>query len=217
MRQNPTCLTAALLLAILTAAGCSKDQVVMQTGLPGARAAASLALAGERGDYLDVVMASGGLRYRFFLPNDDACRALFADELAVTYAHTGPFGRLQAGETTCDPIGILSLAEWRDRRSRPITRSPVPRSRAELRERVYVDEELALIRGRYLLAGAIGFTGGGDAIAVVPNVAECRSLPVPGTATMEFRPAGKQAYSLINSGQLCPILGFVKPPAHPAP
>jgi hypothetical protein len=210
-------LAGGLLLAVLAAAGCSKDQLVMQSGLPGARASASLAFAGERGDYLDVVMESGGLRYRFFLPNDDACRALFADEQAVTYAHTGPFGRLQSGETTCDPIGILSLAEWRDRRSRPMTRSPIPRSRVELRERVYVDEELALIRGRYPLAGAIGFAGAGDAIAVVPNVAECEHLPVPGTATMEFRPAGKQAYSLINAKQLCPILGFVKPPATPAP
>jgi hypothetical protein len=82
---------------------------------------------------------------------------------------------------------------------------------------VYLDEEVAFIRGRFLLASEIGFSGGGDAIAVIPNSPECQGLTVPGVASMEFRPAGKRAYSLINGGQLCPVIGFARPPPTPAP
>jgi len=217
MTRRPGRFAVGIALAAFASVGCSTDQIVMQTGLPGARAGASLELISERGDYLDVMMASGGFRYRFFLPGDDACRSLFAGGQALTYANVGPLGRLQAGETACDPIGILSLREWRNRRPRRRTPSVIPRSPAELREWVYVDEDLSLIRGRFLLASEIGFAGGGDSIAVIPNITECRSLAVPGTVSMEFRQAGKQAYTLINGRQLCPVLGFVKPPPTPAP
>jgi hypothetical protein len=91
----------------------------------------------------------------------------------------------------------------------------IPRSRAELRERVYVDEEIALVRGRFLLAGKIGFVGGADSIAVISNAPECEDLEVPGTASMEFRHVGKQPYTLVNSGRLCPVIGFVKVPPNP--
>jgi hypothetical protein len=186
----------------------------MQTGLPGARAAASLTPATERGDYLDVTMESGGFRYRFFLPANDACRAVVAGD-AVSYANVGPFGRLQAGDAVCDPIGILSLAAWRDRGPRPRSQSVIPRSRAGLVARVYADEDLSLVRGRFQLAAAIGFAGGADSIAVLPNLEACRSLEVPGSASMEFRQVGRQPYSLINRNERCPIIGFVQVPPNP--
>jgi len=207
-------LLAGLIFAAGLALGCTADQAVMQTGLPGARAGASLTPATQRGDYLDVTLASGGFRYRFFLPANDACRAVAASE-AVTYANVGPFGRLQAGDTACDPIGILSLAAWRDRGPRPRTQSVIPRSRAALQERVYADDNLTLIRGRFLLASAIGFAGGADSIAVLPNAAECQGIVVPGSASMEFRQIGNQPFSLINGNQRCPVIGFVQVPPNP--
>jgi hypothetical protein len=213
MRRIPI----ASLLVAAVALGCTTDQLIIRSGLPGASAAATLEFVAERGDMLDVVMRSGGFRYRFLLPDDAACRSLFTNEQAVTYANTGSLGTLQAGEATCDPVGILSLPEWRDRRPRSRNTSVIPRSQAQLRERVYLDEEVAFIRGRFLLASEIGFSGGGDAIAVIPNSPECQGLTVPGVASMEFRPAGKRAYSLINGGQLCPVIGFARPPPTPAP
>ena len=107
--------------------------------------------------------------------------------------------------------------EWRNRHPRSRGPSIIPRSQAQLRERVYVDEEVAFIRGRFLLASEIGFGGGGDAIAVIPNTPECAGLTVPGVASMEFRPAGKRVYSLINGDRLCPVIGFARPAATPAP
>jgi len=203
------------LWAASLAAGCASDQVVVQTGLPGARARASLSLLAERGDYLDVVMESGGRRYRFFLPNDAACVALFESEKAISYANAGPFGQLSTDQTRCDPVGILSLAEWRDRGPRRQNAAVIPRSRAELREVVYADEELTLVRGRYLLAREIGFMGGADCIVAIPNVEECRGIPEARQASMEFRPAGRDAYTLINGTARCPVLGFIQPPPNP--
>jgi len=196
-------------------AGCSKDRVVMQTGLPGGRAAVTLSLVAERGDYLDVIMASDGPSYRFFLPNEDACAALFVGEAAVFYANTGPFGQLSTEATRCEPVGILSLAEWRDRGPRRQTTAMIPRSRAELREVIYADDDLTLVRGRYLLAREIGFMGGVDSIVAIPRVEECRGVPESGQASMEFRPAGKNPYTLINGNVRCPVLGFIQPPANP--
>jgi len=206
----------ALLWAI-SPAGCTTDEIVMQTRLPGARAAANLSLEAERGEYLDVTMESGGTRYRFFLPDNAACRSLFAGARAVTYANTGIFGHLQADADACDPIGILSLREWRNRRPHRGSAAVIPRDQAQLRRRIYVDDEVTLIRGRFRLAVQLGLMGGEDIIAVLPNAAECEGLTVPGTASMEFRPAGAKAFSLVNAKQLCPVIGFVLPDSSPAP
>jgi hypothetical protein len=211
-------LLARGLLAAIIAVGCSTDttdKIVMQTGLPAGRASASLSLEKERGDYLDVVMESGGFRYRFFLPNDEECRSVAFGEQAVTYANVGSFGQLQAGDAACDPIGILSLAAWRDRGPRRRTSAVIPRSRAELRQVVYADEDLTLVRGRFLLAREVGFLGGEDLIAVIPNVEKCRGLAESKQASMEFRQAGKQPYTLVNGKQLCPVIGFVQVPPNP--
>jgi len=84
-----------------------------------------------------------------------------------------------------------------------------------LRERVYVDEDLALIRGRFPLASQIEITGSSDLIAVIPRTPECEGLQVPGDSSMEFRPAGRRPFTLINGRQLCPLQGFVLVPPNP--
>lgn len=213
-RALRACCRIALSAASL-ALGCTRDQLVVQTGLPGGRASAFLSLVAERGDYLDVVMESGGRRYRFFLPNDAACVALFESEKAISYANAGPFGQLSTDQTRCDPVGILSLPEWRDRGPRRPNAAVIPRARADLREVVYADEELTLVRGRYPLTREIGFMGGGDCILAIPNVEECRGVPEARQASMEFRPAGRDAYTLINGTVRCPVLGFIQPPPNP--
>jgi len=211
-RQNvSTRLT--VIVAGCVALACTTDELVVQSGIPGARASAQVELVAERGDWLDLTSQAGGRETRFFVPNDEACRSLFADEQAVTYSNSGGrFGRFQAGDQKCDPVGVLSLAQWRDRRPRRQSASMIPRSRAELRERVYLDEELVLIRGRFPQAAQVEITGTGDLIAVIPNSPECQGLEAPGNSSMEFRPAGRQPFTLINGRQLCPLLGFVLAP-----
>jgi hypothetical protein len=193
-------------------AACSKDQLVVASGLPLGSASTRLSLNAERGDWLDVDVETGGRSYRFFLPDSEACRLLFKSEAAVRYANSGSFGRLATDETACDPSGILSLAAWRDRGPRNPRADVIPRSRSEFREVVYDDADMSLVRGRFLLAREIGFVGGGDSIAVIPKLPECAGLLSQREASMEFRVAGKTPYVLINGTERCPVLGFVKAP-----
>ena len=207
-RYRPWILLAAAALVV----GCSKDRLVVESGLPLGSAGTQLSLNAERGDYLDVNVRTGSKEYRFFLPDSDACRMLFESEAAVRYSNAGSFGRLATSETSCDPNGILSLTAWRDRRPRNPRADMIPRSRSELREVVYEDTDLTLVRGRFLLAREIGYVGGADSIVVIPKVPECTGLPEAGEASMEFRVAGKLPYVLINGGKRCPVLGFVQVP-----
>jgi hypothetical protein len=186
--------------------------MVVDLGLPLGSAGTQLSLNAERGDYLDVDVKTAGKDYRFFLPDTDSCRMLFKSEAEVRYSNAGAFGQLATSETSCQPNGILSLAAWRDRGPRNPRAEMIPRSRSELREVVYEDEDLTLVRGRFLLAREIGFLGGADSIVVIPKVPECAGLPETREASMEFRVAGKTPYVLINSGKRCPVLGFVQPP-----
>jgi hypothetical protein len=198
--------------AALLALGCTTDDVVVQTGLPGARAATTVDLIAERGDYLDVMSEAGRRRTRFLVPNDEACRSLFVGEIAVSFSNSGRFGRFQAGDQSCDPVGVLSLAQWRDRRPRAHNASIVPRSRSDLRERIYADDDIVLIRGRFMLAGQIGITGGSDLIAVLPNAPECEGLDIPSSVSMEFRQSGSRPFTILNGSTRCPVIGFVQPP-----
>jgi len=212
LRRRTSGRRLGVVVAGCIALACTTDEVVVQSGIPGARASAQVELVAERGDQLDVISRAGGRETRFFVPNDAACRSLFTGEQAVSWSNSGRFGRFQAGDRTCDPVGVLSLAEWRDRRPRRQNASVIPRSRADLRERLYVDEELVLIRGRFPQAAQIGITGTADLVAVIPNSPECEGLEVPGSLSMEFRQAGRQPFTLINGRQRCPLLGFVLAP-----
>jgi len=203
-------------VACCLALACTTDELVVQSGIPGARATAEVELNAERGDWLDVTSRAGGRENRFFVPNNEACRSVFAGKQAVSYSNSGGrFGSFQSGDQSCDPVGVLSLVQWRDRRPRRHSASVIPRSRAALRERVYADKDLTLIRGRFPLASQIEITGASDLIAVIPRTPECEGLQVPGDSSMEFRAAGRQPFTLINGRQLCPLLGFVLPPLLP--
>jgi len=115
-------------VACCIALACTTDELVVQSGIPGARAAATVELNAERGDWLDVTSRAGGRETRFFVPNDEACRSLFVGEQAVTYSNSGGrFGGFQSGDQRCDPVGVLSLVQWRDRRPRRQSASVIPR------------------------------------------------------------------------------------------
>jgi hypothetical protein len=212
MARRVLCRLGSAALVAATALACTTDKFVMGSGLPLGNASTSVSLIAERGDYLDVRSQAGGKSYRFFLPNSEACRALFVSEKPVSYSNEGVFGRFSQGEAICHPVGILSLAAWRDRRPRPQSSAVIPRSQALLKQIVYEDDDLTLVRGRFLLASQIGFTGGEDAIAVIPKEEACVGVPTSETASMEFRVAGKRPFTIVNGRRLCPLLGFVKAP-----
>jgi hypothetical protein len=211
MKRRRVPIETALLACLALA--CTGDELVVQSGIPGARASSEVRLVAERGELLDVNSETGGRETRFLVPNDDDCRHLFVGEQPVSYSNSGGrFGSFHAGDRSCEPVGVLSLVQWRDRRPRNQNASVIPRARAELRERIYRDDDVELIRGRFPLAAQIGITGAQDLIAVIPVTAECADLPVPGSLSMEFRQVGRQPFTLIHEGRRCTLQGFALAP-----
>jgi hypothetical protein len=207
---------AALLLAL----GCagegrpSASEAAAELGLP-TPVPAEVRLIAERDGYLDVAVDTRRSDLRFFFPASDACRAVVSGAGEASYSSQGgPYGRLSRGDASCEPVGLLALPAWQQRRPRQTTRggSPVPRATAEYRI-VYTDEDVFFARGRFPLASKVGWAGGWDTLAIFPNTPVCEGLLDKRRASMEYRDAGKQPLVLLDAGQLCPFLGFAMPSA----
>jgi len=163
-----------------------------------------------RWSYIDATLGVLPRPIRFFFPGDDACRALLLRETMVRYVSRGPLGVvMNAAGDRCEPVGIASLREWRDRSSRRRTGTPVPRAQAAF-EIVYRDGDLVFARGRFPLATLVGWSGADDTIALLPDDEGCRRPIDAGVATMEFRFSGQRPYRLVAGGDSCPIVGFVR-------
>lgn len=203
-------------ISLACAWGCSTTQAREEgaeaasvLGLPTS-VPAEVTLLGERdGRFLDAGVDTRRSKLRFFFPVNATCRAVVEGSGEASYSNHGPYGRLHRGDQSCDPVGLLSLRAWRDRRPRQTTRggSPIPRDAARY-EIVYADEDLFLARGRFQLAGLVGWAGGYDTIAVFPNAPECEGILVRGEATMEYRDAGPEPLVLVDGRNRCPFLGF---------
>jgi len=214
MRELRIPALGAALFAALVA--CTTDEFVYQAGVPGARIDAEVGELTTRGAWIDARVQTGGADLRFFFPATPTCRAVLgADD--VRYANVGALGRLRSGDRTCDPVGILSLRAWRQRRPRPADPELVPRAQAVFDEH-YRDEDLIVLEGRFPLAGRIGWVGGVDTLAVVPRREPCPAVVEQGVASMEFRDAGPRVFDLVADRGLCPLVGFVmKPEQMPEP
>lgn len=186
---------------------CATAGEVLQ--LPGSTVPAEVVEVTQRGPYLDATIDVGNLPLRFFFPTSEECRAVVVPDARVEYARVATFGAVRRGGVECVPAGIGTLEHWRSQAPRVPSR-PAPRSRASYRV-VYTDEETALLRGRFLLAGRIGWLGGDDTLAAVPNRPECAEVLARATASLEFRNSGAYPFRLIAGRGICPVLGFVRP------
>ncbi len=212
MERSTTRAAAALGLALLL--GCTTElrtgasEAASVIGVPS-RVPAEVTLLARRAGFLDARVDTRRSELRFYFPVSEACMAVVTGDGPAEYASTGPYGRLFRGDLSCDPVGLLNLRVWRDRRPRQTTRtsSIVPRDTARY-EVVYVDEEVFIARGRFQLAALVGWVGGFDTLAIFPNAPECDALLERGVATMEYRDAGPEPMILINKRQRCPFLGF---------
>lgn len=204
-----TTFLAALAAALLCPAGCTTDEAVRQAALPATSSSATIDLHAERAGYLDASVETGGAVYRFFLPASDACRAVVAAQ-ELRYQNSGLFGRLRAGDVSCDPVGVLSLAEWRDRGPRRERPAVIPRDQAVYRV-YYEDDDLALARGRFRLAALVGIPAGHDLVAAIPKVPACRDALERDVSSLEFLSSGSPAFVLLGEQGRCPVLGFAQP------
>ena len=75
-----------------------------------------------------------------------------------------------------------SLAQWRDRLGR-VEGKAFPRGFARF-EVIYRDEDVILLRGRFPLLNRIRMPNGFDAVAMVPNTAECAGPAEEGQASI---------------------------------
>ena len=161
------------------------------------------------GPYLLTSLVGPMADLRFIAPATEACLHVLTPDAQLNYAKSGQFGRFRRDDQVCDPIGIASLAAWRDtqpRRKGP----PVPRAAASYRL-VQEDPELIFIRGRFPLASRVYISGGYDLVAVLPNDAACAAVAARNAASLEFRVAGPDAFVLLAGDQSCNVLGFALP------
>ncbi len=201
-----------LALALALVAGCTTDEFKRQAAVPGTSTLGGIEFHGERAQYLDATVTTGGTSYRFFLPRTEVCRAVVDAGTGgepVRYRNLGPFGRVEVGEQSCDPVGILSLVAWRNRRPRPQTRAAIPRDQATYQV-YHRDDEIALARGRFRLTSLIGLPGGVDYVAVIPVEERCERVLESTVASIEFRSSGPMPFALLGGSRPCPVLGFAQ-------
>jgi len=163
------------------------------------------------GPYLLFEIGSRRENLRLIAPASPACGALLRPEARVRYQKSGVFGRVQDDEGHCDVAGVASLEAWRNRQPRGRTANQVvPRATARFTF-LAEDERNILVRGRFPLASRVQIPAGFDLVAMLPANDVCREAVSRGELSMEFRPAGREPFRLIVSGQSCVIEGFATP------
>jgi hypothetical protein len=187
------------------------QQTAFQLRMPGSRIAMSVERVTPRGPYLEAWLRAPGLALVSYSFADEACREVLARELEVEFQSGGTGGSFERAGRRCDAAGIGSLDEWRKRRPRPQTGSPVPSAAARF-DLLYEDAQIALVRGRFPLAGLLGWIGGNDSVAAIPNTPICQAPLRSGNATLQYFPGGRNVLTLTSSDGLCPIEGLLTPP-----
>ena len=164
-----------------------------------------------QGPYLLAAVAGRKEQLRLLAPITPACTRVLQPEARVRYRKAGLFGRLTRDDETCDPAGIASLQEWRDRQPRRRTAETVPRATARFSPFAESETHL-LVRGRFPLASRVNIPAGFDLVALLPASEVCRDVVARGQASLEFRPAGADPFRLLAGRETCVVEGFATPP-----
>ena len=200
----------ALLAVGLLASGC-QSQAAWELGVPGAQIVVKTQSVVQRSSVLDVRLANERIERRVFTRPSEGCRQVFAPDAEVDFANVEPFGLMRRGDAECSTVGIGDLTVWRDskaRASRP-RRQILPRAQSHF-EVVYQDEDVTFALGRFPLTGFVGWAGGEHTVAVLPRTPECEAVASRGVASMEFRPAGRMALTLVAPRGQCVIAGLIR-------
>jgi hypothetical protein len=211
--------TGLVLAASLLAIGCSPEKALWQSGiqLPGIDKTMSVQRLVARGDYIDAILSGSDFVIEVYLPNNEACGAIFREGVEVNYLEGAPGGVYKKDDWVCTSAGIGTLKEWRNRMPRPRnTGSVVERAFAKY-QLVYQDADVTFLRGRFPLSARLGFVGLDDTIAVVPNSPECEAPIGRNTSSMEFYQTGKKVITLVSTHGQCLILGLIAPFGHGRP
>lgn len=165
-----------------------------------------------QGPYLLADVSGRKEQLRLLAPITAACTVVLQPEGRVRYRRFGVFGRLSRDEETCDPVGIASLQQWRDRQPRRRSAQMVPRATARFSPLAETETYL-LVRGRFPLAARVNIPAGFDLVALLPANDVCRAVVARGQASIEFRPAGRDPFRLLSGSDACVVEGFAIPPS----
>ncbi len=204
------------LLLLGVAAGCDATRRTarsVEQGLnPFAASEVSILRLDRHGPYLVAEFRSGRALLTMLAPaSDETCARMLRPEASLVYRKHGNFGRFEHDGDHCDPVGVGSLAAWRDRQPRGASGGGlIPRRTARFRE-IGRDESVVLVRGRFPLAGRVGVPNGQDVVALLPNEPVCARSIETGTASLEFFPTGRQALRLVGERASCPVLALALP------
>ncbi len=197
----------------LVSAACNWRTNMWRMGLGSWATDLTVARVVPRWVYLESTLVGHGLSLTVYTPASEACVHVMQPEEPVDYVERGVGGRFLRDDVQCDTVGIGPPLVHRTRGGRggSLRTQPIPREQSTFQV-VFEDEEVMLLRGRFVLASRIGWRGGHDSVAVVPNESRCRLAVDGGVASMEFRPAGRNTLSLVSREGPCRIIGLVIPP-----
>jgi hypothetical protein len=204
---SPSARLLALALALVWLPACESPRVGQAIGV-GSSSWAHVEDVALRGEFVDATLRGDSFALRFFFPTDQNCREILTPEARVEYVTLGPLGSVRADSLRCDPVGVGSLGDWLRRRRRH-SRLANPRQRVDYRV-VYRDPEVVFLRGRFPLSRQVGWSGGFDALAVVPNVEACAAFLERTVATMDYRVNHDVPFTLVGEPR-CPVIGFILP------
>jgi len=189
---------------------CSQD-LLAELGVPVAEGYARIEEVVPRGGYIEARLVGSNAGMRFLFPGSPPCRTVLQAAGGVDWRRVGPIGEVSRGATSCEAVGIASLAEWRDRRSPTLGAALAGGDDPARFSLVFADPAVLLLRGSFPQAGQIGWRSSGDVVAVIPHTQECRSAADAGRSPMSHHAAGPIALSLSGPAGPCPIVGLARP------
>ncbi len=206
-------LHACLMLAVVVLAACSsttRERVRREAGLGPRVSNATASEITPRGEYLAFLVQSPGYAGELFVRNSPTCQGILASPELV-YDRSEAYGSVRAGDQECRVLGIGSLSYVRDLRPRPPIRGR-PREQANFKVE-YRDDDVAIARGDFGLAGLLGWPLARDTLAVIPVSEECEGPLSRGVASLEYFASGGPPLVLIGEKGNCPIVGLITPSA----
>lgn len=163
-----------------------------------------------RGGYLDATLRGDAGTVRLFVPPTEECRRVLAPEANVQFESVGA-GRVSRDGVRCDAAGIGPVEELSRRRPNPtVASTAIPREQANWKV-VHQDDETIFLRGRFPLAGLVGWAGGDDTVAVVSSASHCREIAARGVGSLEYRPRGQDTLALVGRDGLCRVEALIRP------
>ncbi len=202
----------AILCVVLSSFACGSVRVAERKQIPFTATQMTVGRVTPRASWIEVTLLSPELNRLFYFPASEECKSLIREGSSVEYRRTGGYGFVEGDGVRCEVSGIGSLRLWRDSYGRPTRGMSAarPRERADFKE-FYRDDEVILVRGKFVLASYIRWPRADDTIAVFGNNPLCNKALERGMGLMEFNPNGSYPLVMVQQGGNCAFEALIRP------